>query len=267
MASTERHEVLYPAASPGRGSGVTRSLALVIADTRQHVLARNAVLHSVRSLAFSQVLIYTDRPDAWPGLAVRHVTPMAGPADYNRLIVHRLAQDLEADHALVIQYDGFVLNPEEFSPHFRHYDYISAPWPQASPMEVGNGGFSWRSRRLVEAVARQPYDGEQQAEDLHICRDLRPLLERRHGVRFAPRAIAAHFALESVPLPWPTFGFHGVVHLPAVYHSQIDYLLKHLSPHTLQRWQMQLRPAFQQVSTAAALRFEQRLKALALAAA
>jgi hypothetical protein len=183
---------------------VSQSLALVIADTSQHVLARNALLHTVRALDFSQVLIYSDRPEAWPGLSVRHIAPLASLAAYNRLIVHRLAEDLQAEHALVIQYDGFVLNPDQYSPHFRHYDYIGAPWPQCDSMDVGNGGFSWRSQRLVEAAARLPYDGEQQAEDLHICRDLRPLLETR-GMRFAPRAIAAHFATETVPVPWPTF--------------------------------------------------------------
>lgn len=237
---------------------MSQSLALVIADTSQHVLARNALLHTVRALDFSQVLIYSDRPEAWPGLAVQHIAPLTSLSAYNRLIVHRLAEDLQAEHALVIQYDGFVLNPDQYSPHFRHYDYIGAPWPHFETLDVGNGGFSWRSQRLVEAAASLPYDGEQQAEDVHICRDLRPLLETR-GLRFAPRAIAAHFSTESVPVPWPTFGFHGVFHLPSVYRGQIDYLLKHLSPRTLQRWQQHLRPAFGRVSAAALARFEQRL--------
>lgn len=244
---------------------MSQSLALVIADTSQHVLARNALLHSVRGLDFSQVLIYSDRPECWPGLAVQHIAPLPGRAAYNRLIVHRLAEDLQAEHALVIQYDGFVLNPDQFSPHFRHYDYIGAPWPQAGAMDVGSGGFSWRSRRLVQAVARQPYDGERMNEDEHICRELRPLLETG-GIRFAPRAIATHFATESVPAPWPTLGFHGVFHLPSVYRGQIDYLLKHLSPRTLQRWQQQLRPAFGRISADALARFEQRLARVSAAA-
>jgi hypothetical protein len=132
-------------------------------------------------------------------------------------------------------------------------------------MDVGSGGFSWRSKRLVEAVARLPYDGERMAEDEHICRELRPLLETG-GIRFAPRAIAGHFATESVPAPWPTLGFHGVFHLPSVYRGQIDYLLKHLSPRTLQRWQQQLRPAFGRISADALARFEQRLARVSAAA-
>ena len=245
---------------------MTARLAVVIADTSQHVLASNALQHSLRALEavapVDQVLVYSDRADAWPGLPVQRIAPLTSLAGYNRLVVQRLAEDLQAEHALVIQYDGFVLNAEQFSPHFRHYDYIGAPWPHFAEMDVGNGGFSWRSRRLVEAAASLPYDGESLAEDLFICRQQRPLLEARHGVRFAPRAIASHFALESVPVPWPTFGFHGVFHLPAVYREQIDLLLQHLSPRTLQRWQAHLRPAFERVSPAALARFEARLDAL-----
>ncbi len=235
------------------------SRALVIADTEQPVLARNAVLACLRGLDFDQVLIYSDRPELWPGLPVATVPTMRTMGDYNRLVVQRLAEDLTADHALVVQYDGFVLNPAEFSPHFRHYDYIGAPWPHLPDSPVGNGGFSWRSRRLVEAVARQPYDGEGIAEDLFVCRQLRPMLEQAHGIRFAPPAIAAHFSVESVPPPFPTFGFHGVFHLPAVYREQIDFLLTHLSPRTMARWQQMLRPAFARISNDALARFEARL--------
>lgn len=235
------------------------SLALVIADTSQHVLARNALVHSMRGMpGVAQLLIYSDRPEAWPQMPVQRIAPLASLADYNRLITQRLAEDLKADHALVIQYDGFVLNAAEFSPHFRHYDYIGAPWPHFAEMDVGNGGFSWRSRRLVEAVAGMDYDGGE-AEDLFICRRMRPQLERGHGVRFAPRELARHFALESVPVPWPTFGFHGVFHLPQVYRDRIDYLLQHLSLRTLQKWQPLLRPAFSRVSPEALAAFEARL--------
>lgn len=241
-------------------------LALVIADTHQHLLARNAVLASMRGLAVDQVLIYSDRDEPWQGLPVRRIPPLTSLAEYNRLVVQRLADDLQAEHALVVQYDGFVLNPGEFSPHFRHYDYIGAPWPHLPDTPVGNGGFSWRSRRLVEAAARLPYDGETVPEDLFICRQQRATLEAQ-GVRFAPAAIAAHFAVESVPVPWPTFGFHGVFHLPLVYREQLDVLLANLQPRTLAKWAPLLRPRFAALGDAALAAFESRLAGQAAVAA
>lgn len=233
-------------------------LALVIADTHQHGLARNAVLASMRGLPVDQVLIYSDRDEPWQGLPVQRIPPIGSLADYNRLIVQRLAEDLQAEHALVVQYDGFVLNPGEFSPHFRHYDYIGAPWPHLPDTPVGNGGFSWRSRRLVEAAASLPYDGEREPEDLFICRSQRAALEAKH-LRFAPAAIAAHFSVESVPVPWPTFGFHGVFHLPLVYREQLDVLIAGLSPGTLAKWAPMLRPRIAALSDAALALFEARL--------
>lgn len=240
---------------------MSRSLAVVIADTSQHVLARNALLQSLRGLDVRQVLVYSDRPECWPETAIHRIEPITELATYNRLITQRLAEDLRADHALVIQYDGFVLDASEFAQLFRHYDYIGAPWPHFATHEVGNGGFSLRSRRLVEAVARQPYDASI-AEDLFICRQLRPRLEQQDKLRFAPREVAAHFAVESVPVPWPTFGFHGVFHLPAVYRERIDFLLEHLSLRTMQRWQRLLWPAFARVSADAARAFDARLRDL-----
>lgn len=244
----------------------TPRLALVIADTHQHALARNAVLASLRGVPVDQVLIYSDRDEPWQGLPVQRIPPMTGIGDYNRLVVQRLAEDLQAEHALVIQYDGFVLNPGEFSPHFRHHDYIGAPWPHLPDTPVGNGGFSWRSRRLVEAAARLPYDGESAPEDLFICRLNRATLEAQ-GVRFAPPGIAAHFSVESVPVPWPTFGFHGVFHLPMVYREQIDLLLAQLAPQTLLKWAPLLRPRFAVLGEAPLAAFEARLAAQAGVAA
>lgn len=241
------------------------TLALVIADTSQHVLANIALQRSMQGLAVDQVLIYSDRAEAWPGLPVLPIAPLQNIGQYNRLITQRLAEDLRADHALVVQYDGFVLDAGEFSPHFRHYDYIGAPWPHLPDTPVGNGGFSWRSRRLVEAVARLPYDADGEAEDLFICRTARTALLQQ-GLRWAPAALAAHFAVESVAVPHPTFGFHGVFHLPAVYREHTALLLRHLAPRTLQKWAPLLRPAFARVGAPALAAYEARLDEIAAVA-
>src|SRR6185503_2962507 len=51
-------------------------------------------------------------------------------------------------------------------------------------------------------------------EDKVICRELRPVLEARYGIRFAPVELAARFAFEHGAPPHPTFGFHGEFNLP-----------------------------------------------------
>jgi hypothetical protein len=237
-----------------------RSFAVVIVDTLQYELARRALLLSLRELPIGQILVYSDTSDAWSGLPVQRIPPIRSVGDYNRLITRRLAEDLRQDHVLVVQYDGFVLNPGEFSPHFYHYDYIGAPWAHLPGVPGGNGGFSWRSRRLVESVASMRYDGESEPEDLFIClRAAQDLI--RQGLTFGPAPLASHFSVESVQVSHPTFGFHGVFHLPAVYGLCWSWLLENLEPHTLLKWATALRTAFAQLSPEALDAFDRRLTA------
>ena len=51
----------------------------------------------------------------------------------------------------------------------------------------GNGGFSLRSRRLLQAL-QDPRIALSVVEDETICRTFRPLLERDYGIRFAGEA-------------------------------------------------------------------------------
>jgi hypothetical protein len=242
------------------------SIAVAIVDTDLHVLARQALLHSMRQmelqgLPFSQVLIYSDKPELWPGLPVIPVPTLRSIAEYNLLITRELAKHLSADHVLVIQYDGFVLNADQFSPHFLHYDYIGAPWPNYEVNEVGNGGFSWRSRRLVHAVAQLDYPDPTEAGAPYSCRTMRATLARA-GSRIAPTAIASHFSVEFPAVPYPTFGFHGIFHLPTVYREMPDFLLDHLSDRIVKTRSGFLLPGFQSVSPATAEKLQQRLAAL-----
>src|SRR5204863_2475838 len=114
---------------------------------------------------------------------------------YSTFMLGGLVEYVRTDHCLVVQWDGFVLDTEQWDPAFLDHDYIGAPWPQFSDgHDVGNGGFSLRSRRLLEACTALPFDGEV-AEDVLICRLYRGELEER-GFRFAPEPLARRFSFE-----------------------------------------------------------------------
>jgi hypothetical protein len=89
---------------------------------------------------------------------------------------------------------------------------------------VGAGGFSLRSRKLVEAVRdlrrRESCRDVETAEDVQICVTHRAALEAG-GMRFATPPTAARFAFERVLefpaascVTVPTLGFHGVFNFP-----------------------------------------------------
>ena len=133
-------------------------------------------------------------------------------ADYSNFILHRLGDHVETSHALIVQWDGFVLDAAHWDPRFLECDYIGAAWPQFDDgHDVGNGGFSLRSRRLMDACQHPQFVGGH-PEDVAICRTNRALLELQ-GIRFADRALADLFSFERTKPPGPTFGFHGIFNM------------------------------------------------------
>ena len=240
-------------------------IGLVTCDTETYVLANNAIHASVSRFDVASVRVFTDRPDLWPQCDGITIPKLANIDDYNRVILERLPERMTEDFSIVCQYDGFILNPEQFSRDFYDYDYIGAVWPNYPYFCVGNGGFSWRSRRLAEAVAelasiRAP--GE--AEDLFICRSLRVILEERYGCRFADEATAQRFSYEILPGGEAAFGFHGVFNLPLVYRESLEFLVDNLPRRILETRMEFLRFGARQLGPERAAEFE-RLVARALA--
>jgi len=140
---------------------------------------------------------------------------------YNWFMIFELGKYVKTDFVLVIQYDGYVLNPNKWIDGFMNYDYIGAPWsPQTffdktgQEVRVGNGGFSLRSKKLLNSLLNiniklstdlTSFD----SEDNVICVQYRSALEAV-GIKFAPVDIAAKFSRETADAEFnkDTFGFH-----------------------------------------------------------
>lgn len=255
-------------AALGRNGRTRPTVSLVIADTDTYVLGGRAVQQCLERYDFDRVLIFSDDARAWNRLGIARIAPIASFGAYSDLIINRLVEHLETDYFLVVQFDGFILNAQEFSPHFFQYDYIGAPWPWFPHCSVGNGGFSWRSRRLAEAGARLGYRPDTgQAEDEFLCRTHRVRLETEAGCHFAPVELANHFSWEAGTRRFPTFGFHGVFHLPQLYREQLDFLIDNLTPRLL-RNEIQyahVAHAVARISAAAFGRLQSRRAQLAVA--
>ena len=237
------------------------SVALAIADTESYVLANNALQACVNRFVFDRVLVLTDAPQHWPQYQAHAVAKMQGIEDYNRLVLETLPTLVTEDFCLVIQFDGFILHPEAFSEAFYAYDYIGAVWPDYPYFRVGNGGFSWRSRKLMQAVAElAPMRRPGEAEDLFIGRAMRVLLEERYGCVSAPEPVARQFSYEIVPQAGAAFGFHGIFNLPLVYRDNLAFLVQNLPPRILQTRLPFLRYGVQQLPAAQQLVFENLIR-------
>jgi hypothetical protein len=175
----------------------------------------DALHASMEQAQFGKVLLLSHGPppeSVSAGITWRPIAPLQSRTDYSRFMLRDLADHIDTDHALCIQWDGFVLNGGAWEPRFLDYDYIGAVWPQFKDgHNVGNGGFSLRSRRLLRKCRDLPFDGSE-AEDVCICRVSRALLERE-GMRFAPEAVARRFSFERESPTGREFGFHGAFNL------------------------------------------------------
>jgi Protein of unknown function (DUF5672) len=148
-----------------------------------------------------------------PGIDWIRIEPLRSRQDYSRFIQRDLHSFVQTSFALLVQWDGYLLAPGQWRPEFRDYDYIGAPWPQFDDgKNVGNGGFSLRSLKLLESTAQLP-DNFDEAEDTFICRTHREALEKDFGIQFAPEAVARCFAYERTAPNGKELGFHGVFNL------------------------------------------------------
>ena len=185
-------------------------VTLCCIDTVNHALALRALRESSAQVRFDRTLFISDRDVGAGDLEVEIVPALASRDDYSRFVLKSLAARIETSHVLLVQWDGYVINPAAWREEFLGCDYIGAQWFwHDDGMRVGNGGFSLRSRKLLLAL-QDPRIVLTEAEDQTICRAFRPLLEREHGIRFASEATADAFAFEAAyPIGKP-FGFHGL---------------------------------------------------------
>lgn len=148
-----------------------------------------------------------------PAIEVVRIPRLDSSKAYSQFILKQLVDHVETPHCLVVQWDGYVLDACRWRAEFLEYDYIGARWPQFDDgYDVGNGGFSLRSRRLMEAC-REPGFKDDKAEDTAIGRTNRAWLEGK-GMRFAPAVVADQFATERAGNLAISFGFHGVFNMP-----------------------------------------------------
>lgn len=185
------------------------NVTLLCVETREPELAHWAIDRCLSGTQFAKVVLITnlDRLTA-KRIDIEYVQapPIKTIKDYSELLLTGLNEYVEGTHVLVIQWDSFVIHPQLWSDEFLKYDYIGPVWPHHPKTPVGNGGFSLRSKRLLQII-QQPDFVKKHPEDYCICADNKDFLEQKN-IQFAPVIIAEQFAVERT-LWHPAFGFHG----------------------------------------------------------
>ncbi|MEE4451716.1 DUF5672 family protein [Novosphingobium resinovorum] len=198
---------------PGSETRLALPQVTLCAVTSVNVAATLRALEtSLQQIDFAACKLLTDASvlPRHPQIEIVPIRRIGSSAAYSDFL---LAEHVETSHCLVAQWDGHVLDAGRWRPQFLDYDYIGASWPQfGDGHDVGNGGFSLRSRRLMEAC-RMPQFTPLHPEDVAIGRANRGWLEQQ-GLRFAPRDLADIFAAERAGDVGTAFGYHGVFNMP-----------------------------------------------------
>lgn len=139
---------------------------------------------------------------------------------YDRFCSVELSTLFSTSHCIVCQLDGYPINPDQWNESWLKYDYIGSPWPNewlsyhGYPFDsrVGNGGFSLRSKKLCDAIAKEGF--EQMPDDVFVSGKMRGKMEKS-GFLYASPEVAIHFGKEhNVPeynASIKTFGFHSSI--------------------------------------------------------
>jgi len=200
---------------------------------------------AVRAIEYSQYgikfgdskILSPEKPGYLPTSVKWEETPILrrrapGIDDYSHYFLYDIWRHVETEFALVVQGDGYVINPRAWTDEFLQFDYIGSPWPLSQKSyidpfgnhrQVGNGGFSLRSRRLLTLPLEVdiPWDVNannfyKQFKELGLAEDGNIAVHNRHlfeagGCRFAEVDLAVRFARE-MPIPEgrgiKPFGFH-----------------------------------------------------------
>lgn len=216
------------------------SVTLLCADC-VHIEYAIPAIERCKALAnFGAVKLLTSMPTDYEHRV--EIMPLNSLSAYSTFMLKQVYAHIDTSHFLVAQHDGWILNPEAWDPTWLSCDYIGPLFIHAhktAPTSVGSGGFSLRSKRLMEYVSGTlpAWDGSDvltqklmkcagSYEDGYISITKRAELERC-GFKFGTPAQAARFAqggnndpLYHVAKP---FGFHGLW-------ANIDHTAGEVSP-------------------------------------
>lgn len=174
-----------------------------------------AMKYSMRGIDFGHAVIIThQKPANLPlNIEYRHIDVLDSIDRFNYEAVYHMGDYIETKFALLVHYDGFVVNPDMWDDEFLNYDYIGSPWPippeedkvsyrdiNGNLCRVGNS-VSIRSKRLMDLPAKinmewKPVHGWYN-EDGFICCNNRHIFEE-YGMKYAPLEVAVRFGHETM---------------------------------------------------------------------
>lgn len=184
---------------------------LILVDCLDYDRTKLAMDHCMSYIDFGDASILTSLDVESPEIIkIPHIDSITAYSDF---MIYSLNKYITKEFVMVAQWDGFVRDIDLWDDEYLKYDYIGAPWPHTvlypgvpKHFSVGNGGFSIRSKKLMDFMATDKRLTYHYLEDVMICQLNRAYLEM-NGFNFAPFDLAYKFSWECGE-DHPSFGVH-----------------------------------------------------------
>lgn len=198
-----------------------KDTTLICVDCRELIRAVPVMQRCEELVDFGAVKLLTYLPTDYPNKV--EIPNVSSHVMYSIFMLKEIHKYVDTKYMLVVQADGFILNPNSWNDEWKQYDYIGALFNQWDI--VGNGGFSFRSKALMEYmskmlpswnITKEDADRLQSNmtcyEDGAISVNYKELLTV-NGFKVAPPEVGGKFAAggnktETYFNEYP-FGFHG----------------------------------------------------------
>jgi len=188
------------------------NITLIAVSSVQIEQTIKALEYSCRGINFGAVKFVTHEEIDHEYIEVEKVPRINSGDEFSKITVYDLPKYVNTDYSILVQYDGFIVNPEQWTDEFLDYDWIGALWTKGHNYFDKNGnqirvgcGISLRSQRLMGMARKlnldwEPFtnNGEHKAgywEDAWICVKNRHIYEE-NGCTFAPIEMAAKWGRE-----------------------------------------------------------------------
>lgn len=188
------------------------SVTLVMIETICHDLAKIAVEDCLKHAEFGEVLVFSDKHLGIKGASQIKVENWLSKLGWSEWLWYGVPEYVKTPQALLLQWDAGICKPECWKDEFLNFDYIGAPWGwHPDDMNVGNSGFSLRSKRLQDCLVKnKDLYPVSDPEDVALCRIHRRAMEKK-GFKWPDQYTAFDFAFENQRLQsLQHFGYHGI---------------------------------------------------------
>lgn len=126
------------------------TVTLCIVDCINAKRAMNVIDHCASLCDFGGIKLLTHIPCDSPYKV--KIKPLNTLIAYSIFMLKKCHEFIDTEKVLIVQRDGFIINPSSWDDSFLRYDYIAPLFVQYP--KVGSGGFSLRSKKIMEEISK-----------------------------------------------------------------------------------------------------------------